>query len=35
MNKKALIARIYRTFTLIFIGVGSIVADYVSAVSSV
>ena len=30
MNKKALIAEFIGTFTLIFIGVGSIVADYIS-----
>ncbi len=30
MNKKALIAEFIGTFTLIFIGVGSIVADYLS-----
>lgn len=30
MNKKALIAEFIGTFTLIFIGVGSIVADYMS-----
>src|ERR1700679_2906229 len=30
MNKKALVAEFIGTFTLIFIGVGSIVADYLS-----